>query len=183
MMSQPPTPSFWDRLPSFVWILLIVGGIIAFIGGIIGTFYLLSHVEGVGSLIMLIVAWAALRAGSSDKPTPPEQSGGLFTAIGLTFFAMMGLAIDQTGNPIYNQPLEWFFCPGESQLQRGVDVSHPRAGTTTITQEFACMDGEREVKRLGMGAVIGVRFVEYVLIGYLLIGLNRLYNRVRPATG
>jgi hypothetical protein len=186
MTQQAPetSTSIWNRLPSFVWIILIVGGIIALILGVIGTFYALSSIEGVASVLMLVVAWVVIRTGSSYSPKATEQQSSgssIVTAMGISFFALMGLAIDQTGNPIYNQPIEWFFCPSGTELHRGVDVTNPRPGETVVTQDFTCVERGREaiVKQIGMFEVMGTRFVEYVLIGYLLIGLSRLYSRIR----
>ena len=181
--NTPESPSFWDRLPSFIWILIFIGGIVAVIGGMIGLFYLLSRVEGFASLLLLVIAWIALRAGSSDQPKHAEPGSGFVTAIGITFFALMGLAIDQTGNPIYNQPMEWLFCPSGTQLERGVNVTHPTPGRTNVSQDFTCVteEGRREVKSLRFLEVVGVRLIEYVLIGYGLLGLSRLYTRFRAA--
>jgi hypothetical protein len=178
--SQPPR-SIWSHLPSFVWILIFVGGIVALIGTIIALFYALSHIEGFASVLMLVVAWFVMRAGSSVSDGMDTGGAGFIRAIGIGFFALMGMAIDQPGNYVYNRPIQWFFCPSNTVLQRGVDVTHPLPGRTDITQDFMCVDtGKNEVSsRPGMGEVIAVRFGEYVLIGYLLIGLNRLYMRLR----
>jgi hypothetical protein len=182
----PPSSksSFFNRLPSFVWIILFVLGIAALIGGIIVLFYALSNIEGFASVLMLVVAWGVIRFGSSDtvsSVTTALPGQGLVTAVGITFFALMGLAIDQTGNYVYNRPIEWFFCPSNTELHRGIDVSHPTPGRTDVTQDFTCVDPRENVvmDRPGIGEVMGTRFVEYVLIGYGLIALNRLYIRIR----
>jgi hypothetical protein len=191
MTQQTPEPnlSFWSRLPSIVWIPLIVGGIAALIGGIVGLFYGLSHIEGFASILMLVVAWSLIRlAASPDTVDTPDTSGGgkgLVVAIAITFFALMGMAIDQPGNVIYNQPVEWLFCPSGSDLQRGITVSHPLPERTDVTQDFSCVDtvnGQREiVDRPTVFEVIAVRFVEYVVIGYALIALSRVYSGLRRA--
>lgn len=176
--------SYFKNLPSIVWILIFILGIAAFIGGILGLFYLLSHIEGVASIIMLVVAWGVIRLGSSvtsDTDSSPSTGRSLITAACITFFALMGVAIDQTGNLIYNKPLEWFFCPSGAQLKRGVVVTNPVPGQTNVSQDFSCVTpGEvPSVSRIGVFKIIAVRFGEYILIGYALIGLNRLYSYLR----
>ncbi|MCD4685020.1 MAG: hypothetical protein K8S97_03685, partial [Anaerolineae bacterium] len=137
---------------------------------------------------MLAVLWIVLRAlaspGTDAEAAPAASSGqGLATALGITFFALMGMAIDQPGNVIYNQPIEWLFCPSGSELQRGVNITNPLPGRTDIKQDFSCVDtvnGQREiVGRPGMLEVIATRFVEYVLLGYALMALSRVYSAVR----
>jgi hypothetical protein len=183
LAEQPSSSSWYSHLPSFVWILLIVGGILALIGGVIGLFYGLSNIEGFASVLMLIVAWLVIRFGSgitvsSTKPAFTGQQ--IVTGVGISFFALMGVAIDQPGNYFYNRPLEWFFCPSDTQLHRGVDVTHPVPGQTNVTQDFTCVDTENQVvDGIKIGEIIATRFVEYVLIGYALIGLSRLYTRIR----
>ena len=90
-------------------------------------------------------------------------------AIGIVFFALMGMAIDQTGNFIYNKPIEIFYCSQDEYLNRGVDVTNPLPGRTDITQEFVCINKISGQKRyVDMGSVILVRFTEYIIIGYAL---------------
>ncbi|MBN2305184.1 MAG: hypothetical protein JXQ72_11935 [Anaerolineae bacterium] len=179
-----PTTSIWSRLPSIVWIILVVGGIIGVIAGFIGLFYALSHIEGFASILMLLVAWGIIRFfAGNPTASPPVNVPPLIKAVAIVFFACMGMAIDQTGNIVYNQPIEWLFCPSETTLERGVSVTHPLPGRTDVTQEFSCVatvNGQPEVvDQPGVLAVIATRFVEYVLIGYALVALNRVYNAIR----
>jgi hypothetical protein len=173
------------KLPSIVWVFIFVGGIIALIGGIIGLFHLISNVEGVGSVIMIVVAWGIMRLFSSAAEKAAEDPMSLkadswLKALFIIFFAGMGLAIDQTGNYLYNKPIEWLFCPSNTELARDVEVSNPVPGQTYVTQEYACINHDHQVKKeIDITAVLGVRFVEYVLIGYGLSALNRLYSRLR----
>jgi hypothetical protein len=181
MKSSPePKKSIFSRLPSFAWIIIILVGGAAVIGGIIALFVGLSTVEGLASVILLVVFIAVLRLFSSLDTSAGGAWGGLIKAGGVLFFAAMGLAIDQPGNAIYNLPLQWIYCPANSTLTRDVSVSNPRVGTTSITQRFNCVGVEKNVvKRIGDGEIILVRFAEYIVIGYVAIGLNRLYNRLR----
>lgn len=183
-----PAPSIWSRLPSFVWLILIIGGIAALIGGIFGLFYALTHFEGLASVLMLLVAWGVIRwlsGGNTATETSKNSGQQIFIAIGILFFALMGVAIDQPGNVIYNQPIEWLFCPAGSTLERGVVTTNPRPGETSVNQDFTCVammdDRLQTVDRPAVEEVLVTRLVEYVLIGYLLLGLSQLYNVLRRA--
>jgi hypothetical protein len=180
----PPSSrlSWLNRLPSFAWIILFVLGIAALIGGIILLFYALSNIEGFASVLMIVIAWLVIRFMTSDSIGTDSAAGWRLALAGsITFFALMGMAVDQPGNYVYNRPIQWFLCPSGSELHRGIDVSHPTPGRTDITQDFTCVDPRENVvvDSPPMGGVIIIRFVEYVLLAYLLIGLNRLYKRIR----
>lgn len=179
------------NLPSFVWVILIDGGIAGLIGGIIGLFYLIANVEGFVSAIFLLIGIAYVRgraqwARSADlvqtgqteqsgQRNPAATVGNFATAAVIAFFALMGMAIDQPGNYIYNLPLDVAFCPAETSLERGVIVSHPLPERTDVTQNFSCVNREGEIEAgIGMEKVIAVRFVEYVFLGYFFLYLGRL---------
>ena len=174
--------SWFKRLPSFAWIILFILGIAALIGGIILLFYALSNIEGFASVLMIVIAWLVIRFMSSDDTGSDSSTGQRLALAGaITFFALMGMAIDQPGNYVYNRPIQWFLCPSGTELHRGVDVSHPVPGRTDITQDFTCVDPRENVvvDSPAMGGVIAIRFIEYVLLAYLLIALNRVYRRIR----
>jgi hypothetical protein len=159
-------------------------GIAALIGGIILLFYALSHIEGFASVLMIVIAWLVIRFASSDGEGTSSSTGQKMVVAGvITFFALMGVAIDQPGNYVYNRPIEWFFCPSGTDLHRGVDVTHPLPGRTDVTQDFTCLDPLENVviDSPPIGGVIATRFVEYVLVAYGLIAVNRLYRRIRRA--
>jgi hypothetical protein len=167
------------KLPSIVWVILIPIGLIAFIGSIILTFYLLANVEGFASIVMLLAALGTMKASVSytKYQTKSESGSSFFLALGICFFALMGVAIDQPGNYLYNKPLEIFFCPENTRLERDVEVSHPLPGRTDMTQNFYCEDkNDNAIEGISVLNVILVRFVEYVIIGYLLIFIVKLYS-------
>jgi hypothetical protein len=167
-----------------VWIILFILGIAALIGGIFLLFYALGNIEGFASLLMIVIAWLVIRFMSSDGEETSSSAGQKMVVAGvITFFALMGVAVDQPGNYVYNRPIEWFFCPSGTGLHRGVDVTHPLPGRTDVTQDFTCVDSLENfvVDSPPLGGVILVRFVEYVLVAYGLIALNRLYRRIRRA--
>lgn len=168
-------------LPSFVWIILILGGIAALIAILLGGLIALSTIEGIASILLLGIAWVAIRAGNHSAPTKQRtQTDSFGIGLGIAFFALMGLAIDQPGNYLYNRPLQWLFCPANTELVREAEIRHPRDGTTQIIQDFQCVDDDqRSIRQISVVEMLAVRFSEYVLIGYLLVWANQLYTRLR----
>ena len=177
----PPVPkSLWKRLPAWVYIILIVGGIGALIFAIIGSFIALATIEGVASLVLLVLGIIGFGVMPLRKP---EQTATFARAVGLSFFALMGATVDQTGNRLYNQPVEWCMCPEGTSLSREEMVSNPLPGTTYIEQDYTCYNTAGEaVKQLNMFGVLGIRFVEYVLLGYLLIALRTAIWQIKNNT-
>ncbi|RYZ27917.1 MAG: zinc ribbon domain-containing protein [Chitinophagaceae bacterium] len=163
--------SFWSRLPSWAWIFIGVGGIGLFILLIIGSFYSLAHWEGFASIIFLVLGVFAFRVFSGQPPSNIP----VIRAIAIGFFALMGATIDQPGNLIYNKPVETCLCPTGSQLQRSTITTNPLPGRTDMTQDFTCVLDGKPVESINMLAVMGIRFLEYLVLGYLLIGLRWLF--------
>ncbi len=188
-MSQPPPSSrfsFLQRIPSFIWILIVVLGIAGLIGTIMASCYLISHYEGAGTLFMIGAGWLAIRLGSGPAVASTTEKTGstarnILVGLLIAFYALMGVAIDQPGNYLFNRPFEWIECPSGTELSRSVTVTHPLPERTDITQDFSCVTKEsgQFVKRVGTFTRIWVRFVEYVLVGYGLMALNRLYMAMR----
>lgn len=162
-----------EKIPSVLWIPMIIGGIALFIGAIWVIFYGFGFVEGFGSIIMLILGWIGFRICNNSDGL---KESGLSVAIGIICFAIMGLAFDQTGNFIYNQPLEWVFCPENSELLRETIKSGTRTGGVRLNQDFSCVAQSGEIlRKISMFEHLAVRFVEYVLLGYVLLYLSRIY--------
>jgi hypothetical protein len=174
-------------LPSFVWIILIVAGFAALIGAVVLLFTGLANIEGLASIIMIVVAWLTLRGIAWTIPNGKISMNGFMTAVGILFFALMGMALDQPGNRFFNAPLQVFFCPQGSQLSRDVVVSSSRPGSVSLNQDFECVNSEgRTVDQITTPEVIGVRFAEYIFIGYWLLIASNIYSGLRrkgkPAT-
>jgi hypothetical protein len=165
-----------SKAPSIVWVILIPLGLIVLVGGIIGFFWLLSSVEGFASLLMISIGWLVIWKGIQS---PKSDTPGWIIAGGIVFYALMGMAIDQPGNWLMNQPIQWLACPAGTTLNRGVDVSNPRPGETVISQDFTCIEGQSVVARPSVLILIAIRLVEYILIAYLFIGIRRLWLRWR----
>lgn len=166
-----------SNLPSFVWIFIIPLALIIFVGSIISLFVAIATIEGFASIIFIILGLLYIRGSTTDivmNSKLKEKSSGFFLALGLCFFALMGVAIDQPGNYFYNKPLEIFFCPEDTKLNRDEIISNPLPGRTDITQNFVCFDTDgNEAKTNGIGEVLLVRFVEYIILGYIIIGISK----------
>ncbi len=162
--------SLMERIPSIAWIFIFIGGIALVIGFFIGLFYGLSNFEGFASLIFLIIGYFAIRNTGSS----------LGNAMMIGFFALMGVAVDQPGNPIYNKPVEIWQCEDDTHLNRGVDVTHPLPERTDITQNFSCLDNSTDevVKTIGLEFVALTRLLEYIAIGYFFMGFNAVRKRL-----
>ena len=164
----------WSKMPSIFWIIVIPLVIAAFIGGIIFFFTALSSVEGFASIIIFVVGFLAMRGTGSS----------IANALIILFFAAMGVAIDQTGNKLYNLPIEMAECPDGTSLTRDEIVTHPLPGRTDITQYFACVDDDnRLVKEVGLGTVIGIRFAEYLGLGYAIIWFHQTRRWLKKRRG
>lgn len=177
----PAAPnSIWKRLPAWIYIILIVGGIAALVFAIIGSFIALATIEGVASMVLLVLGIIGFGVLPLRKP---ENAGSFTRAIGLSFFALMGASVDQTGNRLCNAPAERCMCQEGTALSRGEIISNPIPGTTYIEQDFTSFDTQGEpVKRLNIFAVLGIRFLEYILPGYLLIGLRTAAWQIKNNT-
>ncbi|HMU70580.1 MAG TPA: zinc ribbon domain-containing protein [Chitinophagales bacterium] len=169
--------SIWKRLPAWVWIILIVGGIAALILTLIGSFIAIATMEGVASIVILICGIVGFGVIPLRRP---DRAGSFARAIGLSFFALMGATVDQTGNFLYNKPIEMCFCHDGTSLTRDIDVTNPIPGQTNITQDYTCYDSTgKAAKTINIFAVLGIRFVEYVILGYLLIALRQVRWRIK----
>jgi hypothetical protein len=167
-----------EKIPSFLWIPIIVGGGALIIGGMLAGFFALGYLEGFASILLLIAGWYGFRAGNNS---PELNAGSLGIAVGITFFALMGMALDQTGNYLYNKPIEWIFCPAETELVRETIKRGARGGGVSLSQSFNCVaeNGGAVVRSVGFLEFLGVRFFEYVLLGYILLYLSRFYGWLR----
>jgi hypothetical protein len=167
-----------NKIPSFLWIPIFVGGVALFIGGALALFYGFGYVEGFGSLVILVLGWLGFRAGNNSDE---KDVGGSFgVALGITFFALMGMALDQTGNFIYNQPITWIFCPDGSEIMRETIQKGARGGGISLSQSFTCVAQSGEiVRRLGMFEHLAYRFAQYVALGYVMLYASRIYGKIK----
>lgn len=162
----------FSRLPSIVWILIFIGAIVGFIGAIIGSFYVMTHVEGVVSLIFLIIGYFVFKGLSSEMVQ--GGVGSFMVAVAVTFYALMGMALDQTGNAFFNYPIH-YMCPAGTHFNREVVTLHPLPGRTDVVQNFSCVNASgSKVTRIDMLQLIGLRFIEYVLIAYAFLYFHRV---------
>jgi hypothetical protein len=163
--------SWVQKMPVIFWVIAIPAVIFLFFAAMIMGFWALATVEGVASIFLIIAFVAAIRVEANYNEKPNK----IIMAIGIAFFALMGMSVDQPGNFLYNPPIGWVFCPPDSGLIRYVNISNPLPGTTYVIQEFRCVnEAGNKVKELGMFELMIGRFAEYVIIAYALIYLNRL---------
>jgi hypothetical protein len=160
----------FPELPSFVWIILIVGGVAAFIIGIIAFFVGLGTIEGFGSLVILVITLVIIVISKPNPYTKSEKSSAFMKGVSVAFLALMAAAIDQTGNIVYNKPIEIIYCDQGTYLTRDSDVSNPLPGRTDITQDFKCIDNAsgKTVKVIDPLLIFFIRFFEYVLYVYIV---------------
>ncbi|MBN2572342.1 MAG: hypothetical protein JXA68_09465 [Ignavibacteriales bacterium] len=178
---------FFSKIPSILWVIIIPLGIGLFIGSIIGFIYLAAYVEGFISTIFLIISFFIVKRLSVERKvetTAQEISRKKIPSIALAgfivFFALMGAALDQTGNFIYNEPLQWLFCNDGCELKRGVDVLYPRPGETYLIQDFVCVDENNQINSsINPFSIFLVRFGEYIILGYLIYGIILLIRKIR----
>lgn len=172
--------SFWKKIPAWAWIIIIVAAVAGILFALIGSFIAVTTIEGIASIVLLVLGIIGFGVAPLRKP---ENPGSFTRAIGLSFFALMGATVDQTGNIIYNQPVEMCFCDEGTSLNRDENISNPMPGTTIVQQDFTCFDDMgNPVKSINMFAVLGIRFLEYVLLGYLLIAIRSLIWKLRNNT-
>lgn len=168
------------NLPSIVWVILFPLGLVAFIGLILGFFYLLTMVEGFSSFVFIVVGLLYLFSVLKQPALQSTKTPGIMVALGICFFALMGMAVDQTGNYIYNKPLEILFCPDNTTLERKEVVSNPLPERTDVAQDFSCYNSSNQVEeRILVGNIIIVRFVEYVILGYIFLYLGNLIKFIK----
>lgn len=177
-------------LPTFVWVLLILLGIVLFVGLIFASFYGFTHLEGLGSIALLFGGWVTIRIltkryrAMNAQPQRRQLSDSqkvanrIAVALGILTFAFAGFALDQPGNVLYNLPVQWTFCPPGTQITRQANTARPRPGTTTVTQHFTCVDADGAVvHRVPIVGAMAIRFAEYLVIGYLLLWLSAWRTR------
>lgn len=173
--------SIFSRMPSWLSAIIAILTVLAFIAVIVLLIASMSTFEGVASFIFLtlgILIFVVYPLRIKEKQTEGKSILGAI----VIFFAFMGAVIDQTGNLIYNKPIEWCNCVDGSSLNRKTDVSHPYGGKTSYSQNFTCYDQQGvAVKQISMLWVLLIRFGEYIAIALLLVGLQRFIGQVRES--
>jgi hypothetical protein len=165
-----------DRMPSWLWLLMILFGLCLVIAIPIAFIYVISHFEGVASIIFILIGWLVFGEFAKKDKRNQLMLGGV-----ILFFALMGMAIDQTGNIIYNQPLA-LFCPDGTTYARSVATYHPLPGRTDFVQNFLCQGAEgKSPYVIPIVMVIGIRFVEYIFVAYLLLCIRLVIKKIKGA--
>lgn len=96
--------------------------------------------------------------------------------IAIVCFAFLGMCLDAAGNEIYNYPLEWFFSDENSRLLVETNVEQYGA-TTAVNYDFVFVNlmGEK-IKSLSMWFIMPFRYIEYWLIGALIVTIATLFK-------
>jgi hypothetical protein len=159
-----------EKLPSWSWVLVGFGGIALVIGGFIGLIWAFSHIEGFASIIFLVIGYFAFGAAARSV----GKRKNIILAGAIIFYSLMGAAIDQTGNFVYNMPVN-LMCPESTSLERNVQTLHPLPGRTDFIQDFTCYDGnQKPVYRVENYKIALLRLGEYIVLGYILYGFRKL---------
>lgn len=157
-------------LPSWAYLILFIAAIVCVIGGFILFTVAISSIEGFASILFLIAGYFAF-----IRYYAPMDEHPIYKAMAIGFFALMGMALDQPGNYIYNLPFQYTFCDSNEKLLRDMRVTHRKPGSTEFTQDFQCYkDGLEQGRRISLFGILGIRFLEYVGLGYLLIWIGML---------
>jgi hypothetical protein len=166
--------------PSLVWVFFFPMLFLGLIGGSILLFWALANLAGFASLIFVVTGWFLAR-GLHSNHSPTERLPSLMVGGMICFYALMGMAIDQPGNYLFNKPIEYLLCPQNTTLSRGVNISHPLPERTDITQDFRCEDSSSgaTISRPDLLTIIGIRFVEYVVLIYFFMAIQQLYKKLR----
>lgn len=129
--------------------------------------YFTDNFEGIASIGILVLAIAAL---FFFKGEVIENKYTILVFIAI--FAFLGLVFDRAGNFIYNKPFE-MLCPAETVLSRDVVAVENSDEEMVNQQYFSCysITQGKAIKELPLYQTIGIRFLEYIVIGFVLIGI------------
>lgn len=145
--------------------------VLAGIGMIILTVVSIATFEGIASMVFLGANIYIFVVRPIRRKVKADLNGSLGAA--LIIMAFLGALTDQAGNPVFNKPVEWCMCESGQQLARGINVSNTNHGTR-YTQDFRCFEkNDPQGTPVSMLAVIGIRFVEYLVLILFLVFLQR----------
>jgi hypothetical protein len=136
--------------------------------------YFTDNFEGVASIGLLAVAIAGLWFGGR------ETVENKYTIIVFfVIFGFLGIMFDRAGNFIYNKPFQ-MLCPAETVLDREVIVEEDYEGNTQHNHYFSCysMTQGKSIKHFPIYQTVGIRFVQYIVLGFILLGFYWLISRL-----
>ncbi len=158
-------------MPTWLAAFLILVGSLAGMGLVILTIISIATVEGFASLVFMVLNVLVFIVWPLRLKKKANLNGAL--GVAFIFMAFMGAGIDQTGNPVYNKPIEWCMCGENEELTRATQVSHSNA-RTSYAQDYRCRETpEEEGRSISIFAILGLRFVEYMLLILLLVLIQR----------
>lgn len=129
--------------------------------------YSTAYFEGIGSITLLILGILAVWKFGSDIVSNISPF--------LVFFIVwifLGLMFDAAGNFIYNKPFQ-MLCPTETMVVRDAVYEEDHDGDWRTNQYFSCysMTQGKAVKDLPRYVTMGIRAFEYLIIGFVLLGI------------
>jgi hypothetical protein len=155
------------------WVILI-GVLLGLTVGMILLGYLTDTFEGFASIVLLALAIALLWKYGQDVI---KNKGPMIGFI--LVFTFLGLIFDRAGNFIYNKPIE-MLCPSQTILKRKIVAEEDYEGNTQNHHYFSCYPMERgqAVVELPLYQTVGIRFIEYIVIGFVLLGVYWVISRL-----
>jgi ribosomal protein L40E len=145
---------------------------VAIVTMIILSFMALVSIYWLGSLVitlgilLFIMPW---------RGHGKERMQGGIVLIGATFMALMGVSIDQGGNPVQNLLLEKVKCKSGESLSQFQEVFSVRPGETIYTRDFFCVDSRGNTTPISTIFLLGFRFAWYILLFYILYGIKSFW--------
>ncbi len=137
--------------------------------------YFTLNFEGFASIGILVLAFGVLIWLGQEVF---DTKATVLTFLGV--FCLLGMIFDGAGNFIYNKPIH-LMCPSETSLSREIVPVEDYEGNVAYSHVFSCYADNQEVpaKQFSVYLTIGIRAVEYLLIGSFLLGIFLILNKFR----
>jgi hypothetical protein len=164
------------KLQGWLLALFLIVLSIATITLIILTVSAVTNKEGIATIIFLVIYILVVIV----FPSKHKQKATLKSIIGvaIVFISFMGGILDLAGNKLMNAPIEKCLCDKNEELKR--TVYHSRIGSkSSSTTEFTCENmPEKKSRKVSNFSIIGIRMVEYVVIGLILLLTQQLIWKI-----
>lgn len=164
------------KLPGWLLALLLIVLSITSIALIILTVSAITNKEGFATIIFLVIYILVVIV----FPSKHKQKATLKSIIGaaIVFISFMGGILDLAGNKLMNTPIENCLCEKNEELKR--TVFHSRIGSkSSSSSEFTCENlPEKKSRKVSTFSVMGIRMVEYVVIGLILLLTQQLIWKI-----
>lgn len=160
------------KLPGWLLAILLIICSLAAIALTILTVAAITNKEGFATIIFLVIYILAVIVFPSRYKQKATLNGAI--GIAIVFISFMGGIIDLAGNKVMNEPIESCMCEKNEVLKRTVYRS-TAGGKSSSTSEFTCENlPEKKSRKISSFSVMGLRMVEYVIIGLILMFTQQL---------